>query len=185
MNKYAPKNINKDEAQVLYDTGLSLRGLANHYSCSLRTIQKLDLRKRSISDAIKLNPIKISNEGLQRLSELAKERGLGGYRPHPNKGLRYKGIWFDSKWEVQVAQSLDDNNIKWERPSKGFVWNEAGSKYYPDFYLPDYDVYLDPKNDYLIKKDTVKITESQRRNNIRVIVLNSLQLDWSSIKLLL
>ena len=185
MNKYAPKNINEEEAQILYNSGMSLRGLTKHFNCSLRTIQRLNLKKRSISEAIKLNPIKISSYGLQKLSKLAKERGLGGYRPHPNKGLRYNGIWFDSKWEVQVAKSLDDNNIIWERPSKGFVWNDAGRKYYPDFYLPEYDTYLDPKNDYLIKKDAVKITESQKRNNIKVIVLNGLQLDWLTIRTLL
>lgn len=33
-------------------------------------------------------------------------------------------------------------------------WDDDGKqrRYVPDFYLPKYDLYLDPKNDYLIKK---------------------------------
>lgn len=124
-------------------------------------------------------------DGLRRLSEAAKANGLGGYRPHPNKGQWYGGTWFDSKWEVRVATSLDENDISWERPKSGFVWTDSGNKYYPDFYLPDFDVYLDPKNSYLRVKDAVKIAEAQIRNSIRVVVLEEHQLEWSQIKTLL
>lgn len=120
-------------------------------------------------------------EEKQHLSKIAKKNGLGGYRPHPNKGIRYKDIWFDSSWEVAVAKSLDEHNIKWVRPKSGFVWNDNNNKYYPDFYLPDYDVYLDPKNPYLMKKDQEKISEASKRNNIKVILLNENQLSWTNI----
>lgn len=124
-------------------------------------------------------------DGLRRLSESAKAHNLGGYRPHPNKGQYYKGIWFDSKWEVKVAISLDENGISWVRPRTGFVWNESGNRYYPDFYLEEFDVYLDPKNPYLQIKDSEKIKNAQIRNNIRVLVLGEQQLEWEKIKLLL
>jgi hypothetical protein len=127
----------------------------------------------------------ISIEGRTKLSKLAKQRGLGGYRPHPNKGQYYKNIWFDSNWEVKVAISLDKNNINWIRPHIGFVWTDCGKKYYPDFYLLDFDVYLDPKNDFLIKKDFEKIKQAELRNNIKVLVLTGHQLDWEIIKTLL
>lgn len=127
----------------------------------------------------------ISKDGREKLSALAKERGLGGYKPHPNRGTYYKEIWFDSNWEIQVAKSLDENNIKWERPKIGFIWNDNGNRYYPDFYLPEYDVYLDPKNDYLISKDTLKINNAQRINNIKVFILTQSQLNWDSIKALI
>ena len=35
--------------------------------------------------------------------------------------------------------------------------NGKKRKYYPDFYLTDFDVYLDPKNDYIVKQDKEKI----------------------------
>ena len=126
----------------------------------------------------------VSIEGRMKLSSLAKERGLGGYRPHPNRGTYYKEIWFDSSWEVRVAKSLDENKIKWERPRNGFIWNDEGNKYYPDFYLIDHDVYLDPKNAYLQKIDKQKIEAASIRNNIKVIVLNEEQLEWSTIALM-
>lgn len=69
----------------------------------------------------------------------------------------------------------------WIRPKTGFIWTDEGNKYYPDFYLPDYDVYLDPKNSYLQLKDKVKILEAQRRNLIRVIVLSEDRLSWKHI----
>lgn len=126
-----------------------------------------------------------SEEGRLKLSNLAKENNLGGYRPHPNKGMRYNGIWFDSKWEVIVAKSLDENSIEWIRPRTGFVWTDKGNKYFPDFFLPNYNVYLDPKNPYLVIKDAVKISEASKRNSIRVIVLTQENLTWDKIKLLL
>jgi len=125
-------------------------------------------------------------EGRKRLSESAKRRGIGGgHYPHPNKGERYNGVWFDSKWEVRLAKSLDENLVRWERPSRGFTWTDEGRKYYPDFYLPDYNVFLEPKNDYLQKKDKLKIEEAQRRHSIRVIILNESQLSWNVVKSLI
>lgn len=124
---------------------------------------------------------KFSPEALEKLSRLAKERGLGGYRPHPNKGERYNGRFFDSKWEVRVAKSLDENSIRWEQPKVGFVWNDRGSRYYPDFFLPEFGVYLDPKNSFLREKDKEKIENAQSRNNIRVLVLTEDQLSWKEI----
>ena len=126
-----------------------------------------------------------TDEQRNDLSTRAKKNGLGGYRPHPNRGSYYNGTWFDSNWEVQVAKSLDNANVKWSRPKIGFVWNDKGNKYYPDFYLEEYGIYLDPKNPYLIKKDNTKITEAQTRNNIRVMVLTEDQLEWAVIKTLL
>jgi transposase len=185
MNKYAPKNLNKDEVQKLYDSGLSLKKLAKQLCVSERTIQRLNLVTRSKSVAGKIADRNFSKEGLHKLSELAKARSLGGYRPHPNKGQRYNDMWFDSKWEVKVAESLDKHSVIWERPKKGFIWTDSGRKYYPDFYLPEFNVYLDPKNSYLQIKDLEKITQAQQRNNIRVLMLSESQLSWESIQLLL
>ena len=169
MNKYGPKNIDKVEAQRLYNEGMSTRQLAEHYRVSGRTISRLSLVCRTISEASKLaSPYKIyTKEGLASLSKHAKERGLGGYRPHPNRGKYYNGVWFDSSWEVIVAESLDENNIEWIRPKCGFVWKDT-RRYYPDFYLPAYDIYLDPKNPYLQEKD--KENSKMRNNNIKVLV---------------
>ncbi len=185
MNKYAPKNLNKEEVQKLYDSGLSLIKLAKHLCVSERTIQRLKLTTRDKSTAGKIADRNFTVEGLQSLSDHAKARSLGGYRPHPNKGERYNNIWFDSKWEVKVAKSLDEHFVRWERPKQGFVWSDSGRKYYPDFYLPEFDIYLDPKNSYLQVKDLEKINQAQQRNNIKVLMLSESQLSWETIQLLL
>lgn len=53
----------------------------------------------------------------------------------------------DSIHEFKVANILDKNNIYWIRPEKIFLQNKDFGYYYePDFYLRDYNVYLDPKS---------------------------------------
>lgn len=175
-------SISRENAQKLYDSGLSLRQVAKHYNVSIGGLSWI--KTRSFDEAIDIIDHKNmhTDEGKHKLSLLAKERSLGGYRPHPNKGQYYKDVWFDSKWEVKVAKSLDEHGISWSRPNKGFIWNKEGNKYYPDFYIEEFDVYLDPKNDYLIKKDEEKISSAKILNNIKVIVLNVNELDWVVIK---
>ena len=53
----------------------------------------------------------------------------------------------ESSYEVSVAQSLNNNNILWIRPEYFIYVDSHGHKrrYYPDFYLPEYGIYLDPK----------------------------------------
>lgn len=83
--------------------------------------------------------------------------GKLGYRRFP-----YKGYKMDSRWEVSLAKWMDDQNIKWDRSKKRhmFWWVDSegnNRKYFPDFYLPDYGVYLDPKNAYYLKRDLPKL----------------------------
>lgn len=127
---------------------------------------------------------------IQKLSGLAKQRGSGG---HVSRNIIYfnKGngerIKLQSNYELRVALELDNNKVNWIRP-KSLIWNDSKGdlhRYYPDFYLPDYDVYLDPKNEYLIKKDKIKIAKVSEQNKVRVIVLGVEQLEWNKIKLLL
>ena len=73
------------------------------------------------------------------------------------KKYDYNGIKLDGSWELLVAQYLDSNNIKWERPRKGFeyIWNNGKHTYYPDFYLTDYNVYIEVKG-FEIERDYIK-----------------------------
>lgn len=73
------------------------------------------------------------------------------------KKYYYNGIKLDGSWELLVAKYLDFNNIKWERPRKGFeyIWNNGKHIYYPDFYLTDYNVYIEVKG-YETERDYIK-----------------------------
>jgi len=70
-----------------------------------------------------------------------------------------KEVLLESSWEVKTAQLLDELGIVWIRP-KHIKWIDSNQKerlYFPDFYLPKTDVYLDPKNPYCMEKDKEKL----------------------------
>lgn len=135
----------------------------------------------------------LSTEHRQKLSKLAIERGFGGVRQ--SKKILHNGVKLGSTYELILAKSLDLNKVKWELPKRFFYIDPNGKTrtYTPDFYLPEYNLYLDPKNDFLIKNvnphlgfsDLQKIDLVQLQNNITVLVLNKNQLSWESIMELL
>jgi hypothetical protein len=68
-------------------------------------------------------------------------------------------VKLDSSWEEALAIRLDSINVEWARPAP-IKWVDKKNithNYFPDFYLPEYDLYLDPKNPYAIKAQQSKI----------------------------
>jgi len=66
--------------------------------------------------------------------------------------------------------------VKWIRP-KPLQWLDATGlthNYFPDFYLPDYNLYLDPKNPhaYNVQKEKIDILNKTYNN---IIWLTSLE----------
>lgn len=57
-------------------------------------------------------------------------------------------VKLDSSWEEILAKRLDDLDISWIRPESTQWIDKNGVKhnYFPDFYLTEYNLYLDPKN---------------------------------------
>ena len=94
-------------------------------------------------------------------------------------------VYLESSWEYKVALELDENDINWKRPKKPFIWvdeNKKSRRYYPDFYLIDYNVYLDPKNPYLALQDKYKIDDVINRHNINLFIIsNEDDLKWNKI----
>ena len=71
-----------------------------------------------------------------------------------------KNVVLQSSWEVEIAELLDNEGIPWIRP-RSIPWIDSEGKnrrYFPDFYLPEHDLYLDPKNEYCMKQDKEKMT---------------------------
>jgi len=92
-------------------------------------------------------------------------------------------ITLQSRWEETVAKDLDKNNIKWIRP-KAIFWRDNKNikhRYYPDFYLSEYNIYLDPKNNFKRKIDDLKLKAVILQNNIKLFILNEKQLTWNNI----
>jgi hypothetical protein len=84
-------------------------------------------------------------------------------------------VQLDSAWEEALAKRLDATGVTWSRPP-AIKWIDAQGtqrNYFPDFYLPNYDMFLDPKNPYAIKAqiDKIKCLTEQVKN---LIILKSL-----------
>lgn len=167
------------------------KGITGEHHHSEETIRKI--KAKSVEAHIKAKQRPNYDEYRNRMSKLAKDKGLGGF--HFRRGIYYNGIKLDSSYEVMVAESLDANNVRWERPSKlPYLDNKGVQHFYtPDFYLPQYDTYLDPKNDYLIEHgqlnfdytDVEKIAWVCEQNNVKVLILDKNHLTWDKIKLML
>lgn len=106
----------------------------------------------------------------------------GGFK---HKSIKYNDVYLDSSWELTVALSLDENEIKWVRPEGLYFYDRCGTqrRYHPDFYLPDYDVYLDPKNPFAMKVQKDKIEDVISYTNIKLLLLDKNELNYESILL--
>lgn len=87
------------------------------------------------------------------------------YQNGSKKYFYYKGIALESSWELNVAKLLDSLNIKWSRPHPMHYIDQKNKSriYYPDFHLTDYDIFLDPKNEYCMRKDAYKMQQIEKQ----------------------
>lgn len=101
------------------------------------------------------------------------------------KKIEYKNIVLNGKWELEVAQFLDKNQIEWERPKIGFeyIWNNGTHIYYPDFYLPASNLYIEVKG-YERERDRYKWTVVKNLLIIKVKEINEIRKGTFIINLL-
>lgn len=73
------------------------------------------------------------------------------------KITEYKNEKFHGQWEVDVAKWFDSKNILWERKTLPIEYNWNGKKhlYFPDFYLPKYNLFVEVKG-YETERDRCK-----------------------------
>lgn len=91
----------------------------------------------------------------QKLSKRIKERYEKGWMPKAGrcKKIEYYSkiagkVFLDGGWELLVAKYFDGKNILWRRNKIKFPYINLKNKpsyYTPDFYLPDYKIYLEIK----------------------------------------
>jgi len=131
--------------------------------------EKLGLPKPKVSEETKKKiskikkGVKYSDEQKKKWSEIMKltvQKYPESYTKNNVvgrvKNIEYKGVKLKGNWEVLVAKWFDDNNVVWEHETKCFdyVWN-GDRKYYPDFYLPEFDMYVEVKG-YETERDLAK-----------------------------
>ena len=87
-------------------------------------------------------------------------------------------VLMDSTWEVAMAKRLDHLKIKWDRREdmKLPYYSKTGRKrnYIPDFYLPDYDTYIEVKG-YWTDAARYKMNSVQDTNPVKIVILESLE----------
>jgi len=83
----------------------------------------------------------------------------------------------DSTWEVVMATKLDELDITWVRdPNMKLKYVTRGGRkrnYIPDFYLPDYDMYIEVKG-YWTDRARHKMKDIIKRNPGKICILESL-----------
>jgi hypothetical protein len=69
----------------------------------------------------------------------------------------YNGQKFHGMWEVLVAKHFDFMHVEWVRNANSFEYEYLDKQrlYFPDFYLPQHDMYVEIKG-YEVEKDRYK-----------------------------
>lgn len=114
------------------------------------------------------------------------KRGGSTYKRYLYVTTDLKIVLFDSSWELLLAKSLDAANVEWNQGPTFVLSN--GKRYTPDFFLVDYNCFIDPK---AIRKDTYtswyvpcveKIRLFEKEFNTTCIIINNRsQLTWDYI----
>jgi len=88
-------------------------------------------------------------------SSNCRNKNQGGYQPNSTRKTRsmYNGFQMDSGSERQFAELLDEHNIKWTKNSTIKFEYLPGKHYIPDFYLPEYDYWVEVKAKYYLRED--------------------------------
>lgn len=134
-----------------YTNGMSYRDLQGKYGMSQNTIAKArqrgDLITRSRTESAKLffeknGPNVMGDQAKLRQSQRMSEANPGGRC----KWFEVAGKKVQGTWERDIAMELERRNVKWERCKPiPYIIDDIDKHYTPDFYLPEYNVYLEVK----------------------------------------
>jgi len=161
------KNINWNEVQQQYDSGLSLRDIGKLFNVEQgvlrgainRGVFKVRSTHEGLLLAISQGKGKMSDEALISSSELARKRIIKryeeGWLPKAGRCKKYVHtspiagiIHLDGTWELAVAKWLDSKQYNWKRNTKRFQYinlKNSISHYTPDFWVEELGGYLEVK----------------------------------------
>jgi hypothetical protein len=148
--------------------------VAKNNATQMRTQQSIEKRTQGIKQAHKdgrydernrLAKGKSGTPHTAQTKEILRQKALASPHRRLVRSIRSYTqkdgtiVQLDSSWEEALAKRLDETNITWVRPGpiKYVDSNNITRNYFPDFYLPDYDVFLDPKNPYAFNAQIKKI----------------------------
>jgi hypothetical protein len=129
---------------------------------------------KALKTRISNGNLRHTEESKQKIREKALSSNHRRILRSTRKYLKKDGsvVLLDSSWEEALAIRLDELDIDCVRPGP-IVWVDKDNKphnYFPDFYLIEYDLYLDPKNDIVYERSLEKIEVLKRTlPNLRFI----------------
>lgn len=107
-------------------------------------------------------------------SEVLETKGGGGFttiRWFPVKNLDGTEYVVRGTWERDVADWLTKNNVIWiRRVYLSYTRDNKSRTYTPDFYLPEFDLYLEVKG-YFSQADKEKLRCVVEQNNVKLILV--------------
>ena len=121
----------------------------------------------------------ISKEQKEKLSlyrsKILEELGIGGFKTikwYKFKNINEEEFILRGRWELNVAEILNENKVYWIRKVYIPYIDSEGIKrtYTPDFYLPNLDRYIEVKG-YFSEKDQTKIELVKKQNDINLILI--------------
>lgn len=162
------ENIDWDKWQSLYDSGKSWNELSKIYSSTSIAWAlkngKIKTRKRSESCKLAWKNGKHSIDTFRTPEHRKKMRRFGGYKQKAGRCAHLKYIMKDGSvidlqgsWEYTFAEFLDSKNVTWNRNRIGhkYSYNGKTNCYYPDFYVPVLNLYIEVKG-YETNRDREK-----------------------------
>lgn len=160
------KDVNWQEIQEFYNNKHSFMDVCKKYNFTTYFLSKAVKQKllitRSKTDTARIRDkfknCKIPQDVRQKISISMRKAVLEGRqktpKPYGKYCKLYEGINWKGKIEILqggcekiVADFLTKEQIKWERPVQSFtyIFKNKQHEYFPDFYLPDYNVYIEVK----------------------------------------
>lgn len=156
-NNFAEWNIKRTELNIPHPNqftkaeklGLPKPKVSEKTRLKLR--EKGLLRRHSQEEKDKLS------ETMRRIAKENPDKYSASQLHKRSKHYNINGFKIDGTWELIVVEYLNKSNIEWIKPKKPFeyTWNGSIHNYYPDFYLPKYDRYIEVKG-YETSRDLEK-----------------------------
>lgn len=131
----------KERGEVVIVSEETKRKIGNAVRGRQIPVEELERRKIAMRKAVLENP------------DSYTANNVSGRTPI----IMYNGFKLKGTWELETAKWLDRQNIKWTNILNGFDYEWQGSThiYYPDFYLTEYDRYIEVKG-YERERDRAK-----------------------------
>jgi hypothetical protein len=180
--RYCSNNPNKEKHKAKSDKWVESMNKRKGQGTNQHTKSKLLGLPKPIYDRSNLPLSGCCAASKEQLSIWAKEGKTGGYKENAGRSKKFrvndsfgKQVVLQSSYELRCSEILNSLDIDWIRP-KHLKWDNGSKKYFADFYLPKYDIYLDPKNNYKAKVDKDKIESVIKENSVRVYIISEKQL---------